>query len=89
VLVLQNRDDAAVAAAAVGFAASGQEQGGQALAVGPRSTQVFPVCALLANQSGSLIVLHDGAYGQLAGKVVAVEPATGLAFDTPLEPRSR
>ncbi|MET0555591.1 MAG: Calx-beta domain-containing protein, partial [Vicinamibacteria bacterium] len=89
VLVLQNRGDAAVEATALGFGATGLEQGGQTLAVGPRATQVFPLCTALPDRSGSLIVLNDGAYDQLAGKIVALEPATGLAFDTPLEPRRR
>ena len=32
-------------------------------------------------------VTHDGPYGGLAGKAVALEPASGFSFDTPLEPR--
>jgi hypothetical protein len=32
---------------------------------------------------------NEAGYGGIAGKAVSVEPATGLAFDTPLvyEPR--
>jgi plastocyanin len=33
--------------------------------------------------SGTVTVSHDGRYGDLAGKVVALEPATGFSFDTP------
>jgi hypothetical protein len=36
-----------------------------------------------------MTVAHDGAYGALAGKAVALEPATGFTFDTPLVPRPR
>jgi hypothetical protein len=43
----------------------------------------------LAGQSGSVTVTHDGRYGDLAGKAVSLEPATGFAFDTPLLPRPR
>jgi hypothetical protein len=32
-------------------------------------------------------VTHDGPFGGLAGKAVALEAATGFSFDTPLEPR--
>lgn len=39
--------------------------------------------------SGTLTVTHDGPYGGLVGKAVALEPATGFAFDTPLTPRPR
>ena len=45
--------------------------------------------AALAGQSGSLTVGHDAPHGVLVGKAVALEPATGFAFDTPLEPRPR
>jgi hypothetical protein len=34
-------------------------------------------------------VSNDGRYGSLAGKAVAVEPATGFTFDTAMTPRSR
>ena len=34
--------------------------------------------------SGSITVSHDGRFGQINGKAVAVEPATGFTFDTPL-----
>ena len=43
----------------------------------------------LQGQAGSLTVSHDGRYGALQGKAVAVESATGFTFDTPLEPRRR
>jgi uncharacterized repeat protein (TIGR01451 family) len=43
----------------------------------------------LAGQSGSIRVAHDGRYGDLVGKAVALEPATGFTFDTPLLPRPR
>jgi hypothetical protein len=37
--------------------------------------------------SGSIIVAHNCGYGGLAGKAVALEPATGFTFDTALIPR--
>jgi hypothetical protein len=42
-----------------------------------------------AGAHGSITISHDGGYGQLAGKAVAVEPATGFTFDTMLVPRPR
>jgi hypothetical protein len=61
------------------------------LALGPRQALVVNTSGLsgLAGQAGSITVRHDGPYGALQGKAVAVEPATGFTFDTPLEPRSR
>jgi uncharacterized repeat protein (TIGR01451 family) len=43
----------------------------------------------LGGQGGSVTVIHDAPYGALAGKGVALEPATGFAFDSPLAPRAR
>ena len=40
----------------------------------------------LQNTSGHAYVAHNGGYGGLAGKAVALEPATGFAFDTPMAP---
>jgi hypothetical protein len=40
-----------------------------------------------AGTSGSIIVAHSCGYGGLAGKAVALEPATGFTFDTQLVPR--
>jgi hypothetical protein len=40
-----------------------------------------------SGQSGAVSVSHDGRYGDLAGKTVALEPATGFSFDSPMQPR--
>jgi hypothetical protein len=34
-------------------------------------------------------VAHDAPHGSLAGKAVALEPATGFTFDTEMLPRTR
>jgi hypothetical protein len=44
---------------------------------------------VLAGRSGSITLTHDGPYGALAGKAVAVEPATGASFDSPLTYKPR
>jgi hypothetical protein len=43
----------------------------------------------VAGSSGAVTVAHDGRYGDLAAKVVALEPATGFSFDTPGVVRAR
>ncbi len=43
----------------------------------------------LGGQAGSISVTNDAPYGALAGKAVAIDPAGGLAFDTPMRPRPR
>ena len=57
--------------------------------IAPRGTFVLNTSAVAPGVSGSLTVSHDAPYGALAGKAVAVEPATGFTFDTPLLPRRR
>jgi hypothetical protein len=36
---------------------------------------------------GAVTITHDGRYGDLSGKTVALEPATGFSFDSPMLPR--
>lgn len=43
----------------------------------------------LQGQAGSARVTHDAGYGQLAGKAVVLDPATGFVFESPLVPRPR
>jgi hypothetical protein len=37
----------------------------------------------VAGQGGTITISHDGGYGNLAVKSVALEPATGFSFDSP------
>jgi hypothetical protein len=37
----------------------------------------------VAGQGGTITIAHDGGYGNLAVKSVALEPATGFSFDSP------
>jgi hypothetical protein len=39
--------------------------------------------------AGTITLSHDGPYGVLVGKAVALETATGFTFDTAVEPRRR
>jgi Calx-beta domain-containing protein len=43
----------------------------------------------LSGVGGTLTVAHTASYAGLSGKAVALEPATGFSFDTPLLPRPR
>jgi Calx-beta domain len=92
-LILENRDSHEIQARAEAFAASGQSFGllPYLPPLPPRGVQVVDVCALhgLAGLSGSLTIAHTGSYGQLVGKVVSIDPATGASFDTPLTARAR
>lgn len=53
--------------------------------VQPKALNVLNVASFpaVAGQSGSITVAHDGSYGGLVIKAVALEPSTGFSFDTP------
>jgi hypothetical protein len=57
--------------------------------LGPRQTLVLNTAAIpgAGGIGGAITIAHDGRYGDLLGKTVAVEPATGFSFDSPLEAR--
>jgi hypothetical protein len=59
--------------------------------IAPHALYVFATTSVgaLANLSGSITLLHNGRYGDLVGKAVALEPATGFSFDTPMSGRPR
>jgi ELWxxDGT repeat protein len=68
---------------------SGTLVGTLSLQLEPHATLVYDLSQSVVAFSGSLSIAHDGPYGALVGKVVALEPATGFSFDTPLTSRPR
>jgi hypothetical protein len=86
VLVLQNTTARPVSGHAYFWSASGAPLGMHSFALAPRATAVVNTATVagVAGQTGSITVAHDAGYGGIAGKAVAVDPATGAAFDTPL-----
>lgn len=53
--------------------------------IGAKQLNVFSLGSFgtLVGSSGHLVIAHDGGYGALNVKTVALEPATGFSFDTP------
>jgi uncharacterized repeat protein (TIGR01451 family) len=90
-LVLQNVTNRLVAATAWFWDPSGALLASQVLTLDARGLGVVNTSAVggLAGTSGSITVTSDAGYGGLAGKAVAVEPATGFTFDSPLVARDR
>lgn len=86
VLIVQNLTAVSVAGNIDFYNAAGALLHSEPLALNARATSVVNTAALpgLAGQSGSVRVAHTGGWGALAGKAVALEPATGFTFDTPL-----
>jgi len=91
VVVVQNASEESVAGHMDFWSATGVLLDSEPLALGPRQTLALNTAtvAALQGQAGSMTVSHDGRYGALVGKAVAVEPATGFSFDTALGVRAR
>jgi hypothetical protein len=88
VVLLQNTSRA-MAGRLYFWSASGVLLHTQPFLLGARASLVLDTSSLapLQQRSGSVTVSHDGAYGVLAGKAVAIEPAAGFAFDSLFLPR--
>jgi hypothetical protein len=54
-----------------------------------RRSFVLNVATMLPGTAGAITLTHDSGYGALAGKAVAIQPATGFSYDTPLTYRPR
>ncbi len=91
VLVLQNPGGSPISGEAHFRLASGAIAAVHAFTLGPRETLVLNSSGLpgAAGVAGTIAVVHDGPYGGLTGKSVALEPATGFSFDSPAEVRPR
>jgi len=65
--------------------------GTQGFTMGPKAAFALNTSGVpgVAGQAGTITLSHDGPYGALVGKAVALEPATGFTFDTALAPRQR
>jgi hypothetical protein len=86
ILLTQNVSEKPVNATFFYWSAAGALlQTGSLVAHPPKALNVFNVANFpaLAGQSGHITVAHDGGYGALNLKSVALEPATGFSFDTP------
>jgi hypothetical protein len=91
VLVIQNLRATSVAGNIDFYDAGGVLVHAEPLVLNAGATVVLNTAALpgAAGQSGSVLIAQTGGWGALAGKAVALEPATGFTFDTPLEPVPR
>jgi hypothetical protein len=91
VAVLHNEGSASVSGHLNFWSSAGVRLLSQPFTLAPRATLVLNTSALpgVQGQGGSATVSHDGPYGTLVGKAVAVEPATGFTFDSAIESRPR
>ena len=91
VVLLENRSPEPVAGTLWFWSTSGTLLRAEPFSLLARASLVLNASSVtaLSGQSGSITISHDGTFGALAGKAVALEPATGFTFDTPLEYRAR
>lgn len=91
VLQLQNTSAGSVTGTVWFWSPAGALLASQQVSLPARGSTSINTSAVpgLAGQSGSLTVSSDAPFGALTGKAVALEPATGMSFDAPLEPRPR
>jgi hypothetical protein len=69
--------------------AAGNAVANQTFSLGPNALFVLNTSTIAPGVGGTVTVSHNGPYGSLAGKGVAVEPATGFTFDTVMKARTR
>ena len=89
VLLVKNRTDKSVSGTAWFWGPTGALLASQPFSVPARGLFSLNTASVVPGASGSLSLSHDGPYGGLDGKAVAIEPATGFSFDTALLPRAR
>jgi hypothetical protein len=85
ILLTQNASEWAVNATFFYWTPSGALLHTRTAVLAPKQLNVLDLGSIpaLAGQSGSIAVAHDGGYGALVIKAVALETATGFTFDTP------
>ena len=90
VLILQNPTNSAIGGEAYIWNTAGVLMATHPFTLAAKSALALNTSTVpgASGVSGTLTVAHDGRYGELAGKTVALEPATGFSFDSPLEPRA-
>jgi hypothetical protein len=91
VLLLQNPAAYTVTGNIWFWSTSGTPLGSRAFTLPARQTLILNTATVagVAGQGGTITISHDGRYGDLAGKTVALEPSTGFSFDSPMTARPR
>jgi hypothetical protein len=89
ILIVQNPTHYTIHVTSWFFSGNGTLLTSAAFTLAPRSAHVLNTSSLvqLQGQSGTIILSNDGHYGDLSGKAVALEAATGFTFDTPMTAR--
>jgi hypothetical protein len=91
VLLLQNPAAYTITGHVWFWSTSGGLLWSQTFTLASRQTLVLNTATVpgLLGQGGAITVSHDGRYGDLTGKTVALEPSTGFSFGSPMTARPR
>jgi hypothetical protein len=89
VLLLENAGPDAITGTVYFWNNAGSQIAQQAFTVAPKALFAINTATVAPGVSGAITVTHNGAYGAMAGKAVALEPSTGFSFDSPLVLRAR
>ena len=91
VLLLQNPSAYSIGGTVWFWDAAGALLGSQPFSLAGKATLVLNTATVpgVAAQGGTMTLSHDGRYGDLTGKTVALEPSTGFSFDSPMLPVPR
>ena len=86
VLILQNPTSYTIGGTVYFWSGAGALLHAQPFSIVPKGGYVLSTSTIpaLLGTSGTLTVANDGRYGDLVGKAVALEPATGFSFDSPM-----
>lgn len=87
VLILQNPASYTIAGTIRFWAANGSLVASSGFTLAAKNTLVLSTASVAPSTSGAITITHDGRFGDLSGKTVALEPATGFSFDSPMVPR--
>jgi hypothetical protein len=88
VLLLQNPTNYDINGEVYFWDAAGAPTGAPvAFSLSPKELIVLNTATVAPGVGGAVTVANDGRYGDLSGKTVALEPATGFSFDSPMLPR--
>jgi hypothetical protein len=89
VLLLQNPTNYPINANIYFWDTNGTLVATQSFLLTAKQLVVFNTATVASGVGGSITIAHDGRYGDLSAKTVALEPATGFSFDSPALPRIR
>ena len=87
VLLLQNPTNYAITGTIYFWDTAGALITSVPLSLAAKALTVLNTATAAPGVGGSVTVSHNGRFGDLSGKTVALEPATGFSFDSPMLPR--